>query len=344
MNHDRRSFLAAAAAIVTGLERNMLGLTQSTEAPLAGLRHANAWLNSPPLTAASLSGKVVLVNFCTYTCINWLRSFPYVRAWAEKYKEHGLVVIGAHTPEFAFEHELDNVRRGLAPRRIGYPIAVDNDYGIWNAFDNNAWPAVYLVDGKGVVRHQQLGEGAYEQTERVIQRLLMEAGATGIGSGTVTPDAPGIEAPADWDNLATPETYTSSAKAEHYVSTRVGNIYTPPARLKRNEWALAGGWRQDQKSVKSNAPNGKILFEFHARDVHLVMGPATKGGSVRYRVSLDGKPPGAAHGTDVDEHGEGTLNEQRTYQLIRQSRPIVDRQFEIAFFGAGAEAFCFTFG
>ena len=303
---------------------------------LASLRGANAWLNSPPLTADGLRGKVVLVDFCTYTCINWLRTLPNVRAWAEKYRQHGLVVIGAHTPEFSFEHDLDNVRRAIKAMRVEYPIAVDNDYAIWNGFANQYWPALYLLDVKGAVRFTHFGEGAYDESERMIQQLLGEAGATGFSREMVTPDARGIEAPADWDNLESSENYLGSERTENFV--RNGT------RLRLNDWTLAGDWKVGSNAVASNKPNGKIIYRFHARDLHLVMGPAARGASARFIVRLDGQAPGNAHGADVDERGQGVVAEQRTYQLIRQPRPIVDRQFEIAFTDAGVEAFCVTFG
>ncbi len=322
----------------------MLGATKSLvrgigiagDSELRALRGATAWLNTPPLSADGLRGKVVLVDFCTYTCINWLRTLPYVRAWAEKYGEHGLVVIGAHTPEFAFERDLENVRRAIAAMRVQYPIAVDNDYAVWNGFSNQYWPALYLLDAKGTIRFTHFGEGAYDQSERSIQQLLVEAGAGAFSREMVTPDARGLEAPADWDNLKSGETYLGSAQAEHFVRNTT--------RLRLNEWTLAGDWTLGSKAVTSQKPDGKIDYRFHARDVHLVMGPAGRGASARFVVRLDGQAPGTAHGSDVDEQGRGVVAEQRTYQLIRQPRPIVDRQFEIEFLDPGVEAFCFTFG
>jgi len=322
----------------------MLGATKSLvrgigiagDSELRALRGATAWLNTPALSADGLRGKVVLVDFCTYTCINWLRTLPYVRAWAEKYGEHGLVVIGAHTPEFAFERDLENVRRAIAAMRVPYPIAVDNDYAVWNGFSNQYWPALYLLDAKGTIRFTHFGEGAYDQSERSIQQLLVEAGAGAFSREMVTPDARGLEAPADWDNLKSGETYLGSAQAEHFVRNTT--------RLRLNEWTLAGDWTLGSKAVALQKPDGKIDYRFHARDVHLVMGPAGRGASARFVVRLDGQAPGTAHGTDVDEQGRGVVAEQRTYQLIRQQRPIVDRQFEIEFLDPGVEAFCFTFG
>ena len=322
----------------------MLGATKSLvrgigiagDSELQALRGATAWLNTPPLSADGLRGKVVLVDFCTYTCINWLRTLPYVRAWAEKYGEHGLVVIGAHTPEFVFEREVENVRRAIAAMRVQYPIAVDNDYAVWNGFSNQYWPALYLIDAKGAIRFTHFGEGAYDQSERSIQQLLVEAGAGAFSREVVTPDARGIEAPADWDNLKSGETYLGAAQAEHFVRNAT--------RLRLNEWTLAGDWTLGSKAVALQKPDGKINYRFHARDVHLVMGPAGRDASARFVVRLDGQAPGTAHGADVDEQGRGVVAEQRTYQLIRQQRPIVDRQFEIEFLDPGVEAFCFTFG
>ena len=322
----------------------MLGATKSLvrgigiagDSELQALRGATAWLNTPPLSADGLRGKVVLVDFCTYTCINWLRTLPYVRAWAEKYGEHGLVVIGAHTPEFAFERDVENVRRAIAAMRVQYPIAVDNDYAVWNGFSNQYWPALYVLDAKGAIRFTHFGEGAYDQSERNIQQVLVEAGAGAFSRAMVTPDARGIEAPADWDNLESGETYLGSAQAEHFIRNAT--------RLRLNEWTLAGEWTLGSKAVTLQKPDGKIDYRFHARDVHLVMGPAGHGASARFVVRLDGQAPGTAHGADVDEQGRGVVAEQRTYQLIRQQRPIVDRQFEIEFLDPGVEAFCFTFG
>ncbi len=344
INQDRRRFLSTAAATLAGLEVGMLGATKSLvrgmaiagDSELQALRGATAWLNTPPLTAEGLRGKVVLVDFCTYTCINWLRTLPYVRAWAEKYGEHGLVVIGAHTPEFVFERDVENVRRAIAAMRVRYPIAVDNDYAVWNGFSNQYWPALYLIDAKGKIRFTHFGEGAYDQSERNIQQVLVEAGAGASSREVVTPDARGIEAPADWDNLKSGETYLGSAQAEHFVRNAT--------RLRLNEWTLAGDWTLGSKAVALQKPDGKIDYRFHARDVHLVMGPAGRGASARFVVRLDGQAPGTAHGADVDEQGRGVVAEQRTYQLIRQQRPIVDRQFEIEFLDPGVEAFCFTFG
>ena len=319
------------------------------EGELPSLGGATAWLNSPPLSAAELRGKVVLVDFWTYTCINWLRTLPYVRAWAEKYKEHGVVVIGVHTPEFSIEHDLDNVRRAARDMRVTYPIAIDNDYAIWDAFDNHYWPALYLVDAQGRLRAHQFGEGAYEQSEMMIQQLLAEAGIGGLDDELVSVDGQGAEAAADWDSLRSAENYVGYERTENFASPGgavldTPHVYAVPARLMLNQWALEGDWTIGEQATVLNTANGRIAYRFHARDLHLVMGPAARGTSVRFRVFLDGQAPGAAHGSDVDDQGNGMVTDPRLYQLIRQPGPIADRQFEIEFLDAGVEAFAFTFG
>jgi thiol-disulfide isomerase/thioredoxin len=319
------------------------------EGEMPSLGGATAWLNAPPLSAADLRGKVVLFDFWTYTCINWLRTLPYLRAWAEKYRDHGVVVIGVHTPEFSFEHDLENVRRAARDMRVEYPIAIDNDYTIWSAFDNHYWPALYLVDAQGRIRYHQFGEGMYEQSEMIIQQLLAEAGISGIAHELVLVDAQGPEAAADWGDLRSPENYLGSERSENFASPGRAeldrrHVYTAPARLRLNQWALSGEWTVGEQAVALNAANGRIAYRFHARDLHLVMGPPARGTSVRFRVFIDGQAPGAAHGSDVDEQGNGTATEQRLYQLIRQPGHIADRQFEIEFLDAGVEAFAFTFG
>jgi thiol-disulfide isomerase/thioredoxin len=321
----------------------------SSQAELASLKRANEWLNSPPLTASALRGKVVLIDFWTYTCINWRRTLPYVRAWAEKYKDQGLVVIGVHAPEFAFEKNINHVRWAVKDMRIDFPIAVDNDYLLWRAFKNQYWPALYFIDAQGRVRHHQFGEGSYEQSEMIIQRLLNETGVGGIGDDLVSADARGPEAAADWGSLKSPENYVGFERTEDFASPGGAvldkpRMYELPARLHLNEWALSGDWTVKEDAAVLNKAGGSITYRFHARDLHLVMGPAAPGTSVRFRVLIDGQPPGAAHGTDVDEQGDGTVAEQRLYQLIRQTKPIADRQFEIEFLDSGVEAFAFTFG
>jgi thiol-disulfide isomerase/thioredoxin len=323
-------FLAAmlAAAPIEGLAG------EGTMPPLAS---ATGWINSPPLTAAELHGKVVLVEFWTYTCINWLRQLPYVRAWAEKYKPHGLVVIGVHTPEFEFEHDVDSVQRAAREMRITYPIALDNGYAVWRAFSNYAWPALYFFDAQGRLRHRRLGEGDYARSERMIQQLLAEAGAAGVPRDLVSVEGRGVEAAADWGSLRSPETYLGAQRAENRVNL-------PAARLRLNQWAASGDWTSMKEAIALREPHGRIAIRFHARDLHLVMGSAIAGSAIRFRVLIDGKPPGAARGVDIDEQGNGALSEQRLYQLIRQPGAIGDRTFEIEFLDAGAEAFAFTFG
>ena len=315
---------------------------------LAAIGAANQWLNSPPLTPANLGGKVVVVDFCTYTCINWLRTLPYRRAWAQKYGP-GLVLIGVHTPEFPFERDLENVRRAVRQMRIEYPIVLDNDYAIWRAFDNNYWPALYFIDARGRVRQHHFGEGAYDRSELAIRRLLADAGAASAAAGVVSVDGAGVEAAADWSNLKSPETYLGYGRTANFVSPGGAarnrrRLYAAPARLALNEWALAGDWTIGREEITLSGPPGRLVCRFHARDLHLVMGSPKPGTSIRFRVSLDGQPPGPAHGLDVDEAGNGSAVEQRLYQLIRQPGPIRDRQFEIEFLDAGVETFAFTFG
>jgi len=319
------------------------------EGAMPSLSGSTAWLNSPPLSPADLRGKVVLLDVWTYTCINWLRTLPYVRAWADKYKDKGLVVIGVHSPEFPFEHDLANVRRAATEMRVAYPVAIDNDFAIWNALNNQYWPALYVVDAQGRIRHHQFGEGGYEQAERIIQQLLIEAGNSGIGQGLVTVDAPGLEAPAAWNDLKSPENYVGYGRTENFASSGgalrdTPRVYALPGRLRLNQWALSGDWTMTKGAIALNKPNGRIAYRFHARDLHLVMGPAAGAGPVRFRVLIDGKAPGSAHGTDVDDQGAGTVGTQRLYQLIRQSTPIADRTFEIEFLDPGVEAYAFTFG
>jgi len=306
------------------------------EGSLPSFDGATTWLNSPPLTPAGLRGKVVLVQFWTYTCINWRRTHPYVRAWARHYRDSGLVVIGVHTPEFAFEHDLENVERQAPAMQVDWPIAVDNDYEVWRAFANHYWPALYFVDTDGRIRHHRFGEGDYDRSEMVIRQLLAAAGAE-VPGGMAEVQATGPEVEADWTDLRTPETYLGTDQAENFDASN-------PARLRLNRWSISGDWTVRPDAIALRRPDGRIAFQFHARDVHLVMGPAAKGESVRFRVLLDGKTAVAAHGADVDSGGNGTVGEQRMYQLIRQTRPIEDRRFEIEFVDGGVEAFCFTFG
>jgi thiol-disulfide isomerase/thioredoxin len=314
---------------------------------LASLERADAWLNSPPLTASALRGKVVLIDFWTYTCINWLRTLPYLRAWDEKYRDQGLVVIGVHAPEFSFEKDLNNVRRSVKDMGIGYPVAVDSEHLIWRAFDNQYWPALYFIDSQGRVRHHQFGEGSYEESEKVIQELLAETGVK-VDPEPVSVGGSGIEAAADWGNLKSPENYLGYDRTQNFAPDDLAlnepRTYQVPPRLRLNEWGLSGDWTVKRETVVLNKANGRIAYRFHARDLHLVIGPASPGAPVKFRVLIDGQPPGASHGNDVDEQGEGTVFEQRLYQLVRQPTPIVDRQFDIEFLGSGVEVFAFTFG
>ena len=319
------------------------------EGRLPSLDRADTWINSPPLGAADLRGKVVLVQFWTYTCINWMRTLPHVRAWSKKYRDQGLVVIGVHTPEFNFEKRIDNVRKAAKVLNVDFPVALDSDYETWNSFGNRYWPALYIADAEGRIRHHHFGEGSYEHTEAVIQELLAEAGRGVPHLRMVSAKGHGVEADADWESLGSPETYIGYARAERFaspdgISTDKRHTYSVPERFRVNQWALGGEWTIKDESAGLNAAGGRIAYRFHARDVHLVMAPALPGTAVQFRVLLDGKPPAAAHGLDVDEQGNGIIVEPRMYQLIRQTAPIEDRLFEIEFADPGVEAFVFTFG
>ncbi len=321
----------------------------SSEGHLPGFDGATGWLNSPPLTAAEVAGKVVLVDFWTYTCINWLRTLSYVRAWTEKYHDRGLVTVGVHTPEFPFEHDVDNIRHAANDMRIEYPIAIDSDYRVWRAFSNHYWPAVYIADAQGQIRHHQFGEGKYEECERVVQRLLREAGAEGVGDALIAVAPGGFEAQADWTNLASPETYLGYEQTQNFASP--GGVafdeprtYVAPDSLRLNQWALSGEWTIQSGATVLNQADGRIAFRFHARDVHLVLRGREPGTSVAFRVLIDGKPPRDAHGLDVDDEGHGTVTQPRLYQLIRERGAITDRTFEITFLASGVEAYVFTFG
>jgi thiol-disulfide isomerase/thioredoxin len=359
LNYDRRRFIVGAAMTVAAIPFGAAGcavqrLTRAeaqlpVEGELPSLGGATGWLNSQPLTSRSLRGKVVLVQFCTYTCINWLRTLPYVRAWAEKYKGQGLAVVGVHTPEFEFEKNVDNVRRALKDMGVVYPVALDNDYAVWRTFKNQYWPALYLVDPQGRIRHHHFGEGEYEQSERIIQQLLAGAGAGLGGRELVSVEGRGTEAAADWASLKSPENYVGYERTENFASPggAVPNErreYVAPAQLRLNQWALSGEWTMGKQAVVLNKAGGRVACRFHARDLHLVMGPSARGSSVRFRVLIDGQPAGTAHGADVDDRGDGTVTDQRMYQLVRQPKPISDRLFEVEFLDAGAEAFAFTFG
>jgi cytochrome c biogenesis protein CcdA/thiol-disulfide isomerase/thioredoxin len=318
---------------------------EDIDASFAG---ATGWLNSPPLTAEGLKGKVVLVDFWTYSCINCLRAIPYVRAWAEKYKDQGLVVIGVHTPEFAFEQKTANVQRAITDLHIPYPVAIDNDYAIWRSFENHYWPAHYFIDAKGRVRYHHFGEGNYEHSEQVIQQLLREAGRIDVASGAVAVSASGAGAASDSTDVQSPETYVGYQQAEHFVPQN--GIARDKAQVyaagvpRLNEWSLAGDWTIGGEHADLNARDGAIVYRFHARDLHLVLGPAQAGEPIRFRVTIDGKPPGDSHGTDIDADGNGIVSEQRLYQLVRQAGTVADRTFEIRFLDPGVQAYAFTFG
>jgi len=297
------------------------------EGELPSLEGATGWLNSDPLTAESLRGRPVLVEFWTFTCINWLRTLPYVRAWFEKYSGDGLVVLGVHTPEFEVERSVENVGRAAAELGVGFPIAVDADYAIWRAFGNSYWPALYFVDADGRIRHHRFGEGEYDYSELVIQLLLSAAGAGDVSRELATVEPQGIEAAPDWEDLRSPETYIGSERGGSFATR-----------------ALAGDWTVEREAAVLNTPGGRITIRFHARDIHLVMAPGPDDRPVRFRVLLDGVPPGADRGLDTDELGGGTVSEPRLYQLIRQRSPVAERIFEITFLDPGARAYVFTFG
>jgi thiol-disulfide isomerase/thioredoxin len=319
------------------------------EGELPSFDGATGWLNSPPLTPADLRGRVVLTSFWTYTCINWLRQLPYLRAWAGKYSGQGLAVIGVHTPEFGFERDAGNVRRAVQEMQIDYPVATDNNYSVWRAFGNHYWPALYFADAQGRLRHHYFGEGEYGQSEMIIQQLLAETGSAGAGQDLVSVAARGVEAPADWDDLRSPENYTGYERTENFASPGgsvpgQGHVYTAPAELRLNDWALSGDWTMEEQATTLNGASGQIACRFHARDLNLVMGRAGAPAAAPFRVLLDGQPPSTAHGIDVDGQGHGTVTEPRLYQLIRQPGPVTERTFEITFPDPGAQAFSFTFG
>jgi thiol-disulfide isomerase/thioredoxin len=316
------------------------------EGELPSLSGAVQWLNSPPLTPESLRGKVVVVDFWTYSCINCLRAIPYVRAWYEKYKDQGLVVIGAHTPEFAFEKNIDNVKKAVADLKIDFPVAIDNDYAIWRAFHNGYWPADYFIDGQGRIRDHAFGEGEYQGSEHTIQLLLEEAGKANVAGGFVVVNASGAQAAPDTNDDNSLETYVGYGRAEHFVSggaaKDTAHVYSVTAP-QLNQWGLKGDWTVSEERAVLNRPDGGIVYRFHARDLHLVLGSGN-GKPVRFKVTIDGKPPGDNHGADVDATGQGAVTGQRLYQLIRQSGSVGDHTFEIRFLDPGVEAYAFTFG
>ena len=305
--------------------------TQPPRSALAALDEAPRWLNSEPLTAEGLREHVVLVDFWTYSCVNWLRTLPYLRAWHERYADRGLVVVGVHAPEFGFEHDFENVRRAAAELGVGYPVVIDNDFAIWRSFENRYWPAIYLVDRRGQVRFQHFGEEAYEETERAVQQLL------GVEEEFVSVEAGGLAAGADWDTLRSPETYVGNARAERRVGTRADG-------LTLNQWMLAGQWTVDDESALLDTGGGSIAYRFEGRDLNLVLAPQTSDRAVRFAVLIDGQPPGDDHGLDVDESGQGTVTEPRMYQLVRQRGPIRQRTVQITVLAPGVAAYVFTFG
>ena len=319
------------------------------EGSLPSLSGAVEWLNSPPLTPEQLKGKVVLVDFWTYSCINCLRSIPYVRAWADKYKDQGLVVIGVHAPEFAFEKNIGNVKQAVAKLAIDYPVAIDNDYAIWRAFNNEYWPADYFIDAKGEIRHHFFGEGDYAESEKVIQQLLAEAGKGDMPAGMVSVSATSAEAASDEADVKSPETYIGFTRSENFASPggAVGDKphdYSLSDFKQLNDWGLSGDWTVGGQSAMLNKTDGTIAFRFHARDLHLVLGPGAGGKPVRFRVTIDGSAPGENHGADVNADGEGVVTDHRLYQLVRQSGPIMDRTFTIQFLDPDVQAYAFTFG
>jgi thiol-disulfide isomerase/thioredoxin len=320
------------------------------EGELPDLGGATAWLHSKPLTPAGLRGNVVLVQFCTYSCVNWLRTLPYVRAWDERYRDDGLIVIGAHAPELPFEHDVEKVRPALQAMGVDYPIAVDNDFAIWRAFGNRYWPALYVADAQGRLRDHHFGEGRYAGSERVIQQLLAEAGSVGVDQAPVSDVEPrGVEVSADLDTLGSPETYVGYERAQNLVAPAgvlpgAPRVYAESPPLERNQWSLSGNWTVGRQAIVMNQAGGRITFRFHARDLNFVLGPSASGAPARFRVLVDGAAPGPAHGLDVDDEGNGTVAEARLYQLIRQPGSVSDRTFEITFLDSGVQAYVFTFG
>jgi hypothetical protein len=325
------------------------GAEMPVEGHFPALDGATGWLNSEPLTPDALRGRVVAANICTYTCINWIRTLPYIRAWAQRYADQGLVMLGIHTPEFAVEKDVGNITTALAQMKVDHPIAIDSDYAVWDAFANRYWPALYLIDAEGRIRHHRFGEGDYEGSERVIQRLLSDANGTSPALDLVKVDPLPSEVEADWSELRTGETYLGYGRAGGFASPggmvpERSHAYALPGRMALNEWALGGAWTMRGEGAHLDEPFGRIAFRFHARDVHLVMGPSATDVAGGFRVTIDGRPPGDAAGSDVDPDGAGTFDIPRMYQLIRQPPPIADRTFEIEFPEAGADAFVFTFG
>jgi cytochrome c biogenesis protein CcdA/thiol-disulfide isomerase/thioredoxin len=346
--HPRASQSASSGPAIMRAKPAAQDEALPVEGLLPALDGATEWLNSKPLTAEGLKGKVVLVDFWTYSCINCLRAIPYVRAWAEKYRDHGLVVIGVHAPEFAFERNADNVKKAIATLKINYPVAIDNEYKIWRAFDNEYWPAHYFIDAKGQIRHHHFGEGEYDDSERVIQKLLADAGDRNVPTGIVAVNASGAEAASDKADVESPETYLGYNRIDHFVSP--GGVVQDASHVyaagtpELNEWSLAGDWTISGERAQLNEKDGSVAYRFHARDLHLVLGPGPEGSPVRFVVTIDGKPPGASHGVDIDAGGNGVVTAQQLYQLVRIDGAVTDHTFEIRFLDPGVQAYAFTFG
>ncbi|MGV8920000.1 MAG: cytochrome c biogenesis protein DipZ [Pseudomonas sp.] len=324
-------------------------LSLPVEGTMPDLSGAVKWLNSAPLTAEQLKGKVVLIDFWTYSCINCLRALPYVNAWAKKYHDQGLVVIGVHAPEFAFERDVKNVQKAVHDLGINYPVALDNDYAIWRGFNNQYWPAHYFIDAKGQIRHHHFGEGEYAESEKVIQQLLTEAGNTNVSKDVVTANAQGVMQSADNAEMNSPETYLGYDRAENFASpgdqvSDKSHAYQPPKQPELNQWGLDGKWTAKPEQVTLDQAHGRIVYRFHARDLHLVLGPTADGKPVHFKVSIDGAAPGDSHGSDIAADGSGMVTEQRLYQLVRQAGPVTDHTFTIEFMDPGVQAYAFTFG
>jgi hypothetical protein len=335
--------------LLTARHQGVAAADLPVEGMLPSFDGASGWLNSELLTPAALRGHMVVVQFWTYTCINWLRTQAYFRAWSQRYRREGLVTLGVHTPEFTFELDLDIVKWAVGARKIDYPVAIVNDFAVWRAFANHYWPALYFVDAEGRIRHHRFGEGDYERSEMVIRQLLAAAGVEELRTGLAKVEANPDEVQADWENLGSPESYLGYEQATGFeaggdAAWGKPHAYAVPAHLRVNRWGLTGDWTVRSDASALNSPGGRVAYQFHARDVNLVMGPAKRGAAVRFRVLLDGESGAAAHGADVDDDGNGTVMQQRMYQLIRQPGSIRDRRFEVEFLDAGAEVFCFTFG
>lgn len=358
------AILGGVAAVATGFDASALAQVStaataaartSTEAPLPvegtmpALTGAVEWLNSPPLSADELRGKVVIVNFWTYSCINCLRTLPYLKTWSKKYGGQGLVVVGVHAPEFAFERGIGNVKRAARDLGVDYPVAIDNNYAIWRAFGNQYWPAFYVIDAQGRIRYHQFGEGKYDKSERVVQQLLMEAGHSKLPVTIDSAQASGTQVASDERDLLSGETYVGYKQSDGFVSPEKVlpdgiRTYSSPANISLNTWSLEGPWKIGAERAQLVSASGRIVYRFHARDLHLVLGPASDGKPVRFRVTIDGAAPGASHGSDVAADGSGTVDGERLYQLVRQTGPIRDRTFAIEFLDSGASAYAFTFG